>query len=336
MPLFRRRDDSETANGPAGLRGLLRGRSAPDTTAADPACGDAELSALRTAAAAGDWATLRGGLTGVHDSADLTWMLAVVSETPGVEAWIPAAVAAEPDSALPLLLSGARQIAWAWEARTSARAKYVSEEQWKTFHERLETAEAQLYEVAEREPQWLAPWYFLQISARGASLGADIGRYRFEAALRRRPDHLGSHRQRLQQVCAKWGGSHEEMHDFARTAMLSAPEGSPLGELVALAHLEHWLDLDPGDDRAYILRQDVRDELHEAADRSIRHPAYARPRGWKSALNTFAMVFHLSGQPRAADLLFRELGGTVTESPWNYLDNDPVKAYRAARRACAR
>ncbi|MFC9324252.1 hypothetical protein [Kitasatospora sp. NPDC057015] len=336
MPLFRRRTDGESAGGDGGLRGLFRGRAGSDASALDPAYGDQELAGLRARAAVGDWAAVRDGLSEVPDEADLTWLLAVLSEVPGIERWIPDAVAAEPDSALPLLLSGARQIAWAWEARTGARAKYVSEEQWKTFGERLAVAEEQLYEVAEREPQWLAPWYFLQISARGASLGPDVGRYRFDAAVRRRPGHLGSHRQRLQQVCAKWGGSHEQMHDFARTAMLSAPEGSPLGELVALAHLEHWLDLDSGADRAHMAGQAVRDQLHEAADRSIRHPDYQRPRGWKSAYNTFAMAFYVAGQPKAADLLFRELGGTVTEAPWHYLDRDPVQAYRTARDACAR
>ncbi|WP_051813880.1 hypothetical protein [Kitasatospora sp. MBT63] len=222
MPLFRRRTGSDTEGGPTGLWNRVTGRGAGRAPGAvhevDPALGDQELAVLRTRAAAGDWAAVRDGLTAAADPAELTWLLAMVSEVGGIERWLPEAVAAEPDSALPLLLSGARQVAWAWEARTRASAKYVSQEQWRTFHERLEVAEEQLYEVAEREPGWLGPWYFLQISGRGASLGADTVRYRFEAATRRHPGHLGSHRQQLQQSCAKWSGSHEEMHHFARTA----------------------------------------------------------------------------------------------------------------------
>ncbi|WP_263107120.1 hypothetical protein [Kitasatospora sp. DSM 101779] len=304
--------------------------------AVDPAYGDEGLRGLHARAAAGDWPAVRAGLDAVEDEADRTWLIAQLAETAGSETWLAAAVAAEPDDALPLLLAGARQVSWAWEARTGARAQHVSREQWQVFGERLEKAEEQLYAVAEREPGWLAPWYFLQISARGASLGPDVARYRFEAALRRRPDHLGSHRQRLQQLCRKWGGSHEEMHDFARTAMLAAPEGSPLGELVALAHVEHWLDLDSGDDRAYITRQAVRDQLHEAAERSVLHQAHVRGRGWRSAYNTFAMAFSLAGQPAAANLLFREIGDTVTEFPWAYLNADPVEAFRTCRTAAAR
>ncbi|MGK4578772.1 hypothetical protein [Kitasatospora sp. HPMI-4] len=302
----------------------------------DPACGDEELRLLLAQAAEGDWAALRPGLAAVEDASELTWLLSALSEVGGVEEWTAKAIADGPDDSPALLLSGARHVSWAWEARTGQRAAQVSEEQWRLFHERLEIAEEQLFEVAEREPEWLAPWYFLQISGRGASLGRDIGRYRFEAALRRRPGHLDSHRQRLQQLCAKWGGSHEEMHEFARDSMLSAPEGSPLGELVALAHLEHWLDLADGADHAYLTSRAVRSELHEAAERSVLHPAYGRPRGWQRAHNTFAMVFSLIDEPQTAHRLFQELDGVVTESPWYYLSGDPVDSYRGHRDLCAR
>ncbi|MCP2313879.1 hypothetical protein [Kitasatospora paracochleata] len=325
MPLLRRL----FGRGPAAAAAA----PAPEV---DPACGDAELRLMQAQAAAGDWAALRAGLSAVTDEADLTWLVAEVAETPGSEVWLAETVAAQPEDASALLLSGARQVSWAWEARTRARAQHVSREQWQVFGERLEAAEEQLYAAAEREPSWLAPWYFLQISGRGASLGPDVARYRFEAALRRRPDHLGSHRQRLQQLCPKWGGSREEMHEFARGAMLAAPEGSPLGELVALAHIEHWLELDQGDDRAYIGRKDVREQLHEAAERSVLHPAYRRGRGWQSAFNTFAMAFSIAGQPATAELLFRELDSTVTRFPWAYLNSSPGEAFRQCREAAAR
>ncbi|MBO1418192.1 hypothetical protein J0670_26740 [Streptomyces sp. FH025] len=275
-----------------------------------------------------------GGADGA-DGAELTWLVGAISDVPGVEQWTARAIADAPDDALPLLLSGARHVNWAWEARTGARAKHVTEEQWKLFHERLEVAEEQLLEAAEREPGWLAPWYFLQISARGASLGPEVATARFEAAVRRTPGHPGSHRQRLQQLCAKWGGSHDEMHEFARSAMLAAPEGSPLGELVVLAHLERWLDLPDGEDRAYLSSPTVLAELQEAAFRSVLHPDFVPARGWQASFNTFAMAFSLADQRKTARLLFDALDGFVTESPWHYLSGDPVKAFRAHRDRCA-
>jgi hypothetical protein len=317
------------------FRWRSRNRSVPP--AVDPACGNETLALMLRQAGAGDWPALRASLTAVQDPSELTWLLAGVSSVGGIEEWIPEAVAGEPDSALPLLLSGARQVAWAWEARTGARAQHVSEEQWKVFGQRLELAEEQLFEVAEREPEWLAPWYFLQISGRGASVDREAGRVRFEAAVRRCPGHLGSHRQRLQQLCAKWGGSHEQMHAFARSSMLAAPAGSPLGELVALGHLERWLDLPSGADHAYLRSPDVLAELHEALGRSILHPDYVRPADWKSAYNTFAMVFGLVGEKWTARQLFEAIDGTVTSSPWQYLNgDDPAKAFTALRDSCAR
>ncbi|PYC70207.1 hypothetical protein C7C46_27425 [Streptomyces tateyamensis] len=317
------------------MRRLL-GRLRPGARlAVDPACGDPLLAELRAAAGGGDWAAVRAGLARAGDQGDLTTMVAQVADVAGVEEWIPQAVAAEPDSALPLLVSGARQVSWAWEARSGSRAQYVTREQWQLFHQRLETAEEQLYQVAEREPEWLGPWYFLQISGRGESLDKEAATYRFEAAVRRFPGHPASHRQRLQQLCRKWGGSHEQMHEFARSSMLGAPEGSQLGELVALAHLEHWLDLERGADAGHITSQPVRLQLAEAAQRSVLHPGYVRGRGWAATHNTFAMVLSLAGERNLARAVFAQLGDTVTKSPWDYLSKDPVEAFRLARKECA-
>ncbi|MFJ8621339.1 hypothetical protein ACIRD3_00665 [Kitasatospora sp. NPDC093550] len=346
MPLFRRRPGGEGAQDRAGRRGFGFGRRSAGSAGAsgavrgaeprlDPALGDEAVRLVLGHAAAGDWAALRPALAAVEDGAELTHLAGAIADVPGVEEWTARVLAEAPDDTVALLVSGARQVTWAWEARTGARAKHVGEEQWKLFHQRLEAAEEQLLEVAEREPSWLAPWYFLQISARGASLGREIADCRFEAAVRRAPGHPGTHRQRLQQLCAKWGGSHEEMHAFARSAMLAEPEGGHLGELVAVAHLEHWLDLPDGEDHAYLTSPTVLAELQEAAFRSVLHPDFVPVRGWQGAFNTFAMAFSLADQRKTARLLFDALDGVVTESPWHYLAGDPVKVFRVHRDRCA-
>ncbi|MGW3075331.1 MULTISPECIES: hypothetical protein [unclassified Kitasatospora] len=341
MPLFRRRSGGEGAQDRAGRRGFGFGRRGTGSPAAagggeprlDPTYGDETARLALRQAAAGDWPALRPVLAAA-DGADLSFLVGAISDVPRVEQWTARALADTPDDALLLVLSGARHVVWAWEARTGARAKDVTEERWKVFHERLDTAEEQLLEAAEREPSWHAPWSFLQTSAMGASLGADVATVRFEAAVRRAPGNVGSHRARLQQLSAKWGGSHEEMHEFARTAMLAAPEGSQLGELVALAHLEHWLALPDGEDRAYLTSPAVVGELQEAAFRSVLHPDFTPVRGWQTSFNAFAMAFSLADQPKTARLLFEALDGFVTKAPWHYLSRDPVKAFRAHRDRC--
>ncbi|MFJ6619234.1 hypothetical protein ACIQOW_16840 [Kitasatospora sp. NPDC091335] len=343
MPLFRRRSGGEGAQDRAGWRGFgfgRRGAGSPEAAGGaaprlDPAHGDESVRLALSQAAAGDWAALRPALAAAEDGPALTFLAGAIADVRGVEEWTGRALADTPEDPYALLLSGARHVTWAWEARSRAQAKHVGEEQWKLFHQRLDVAEERLLAAAEHEPSWLAPWYFLQISARGASLDPEVATCRFEAAVRRAPGHPDSHRQRLQQLCAKWGGSHEEMHAFARSAMLAAPEGSELGELVALAHLEHWLDLPDGEDRAHLTSPAVVAELQEAAFRSVLHPDFRQVRGWQGSFNTFAMVFSLAGQRKTARLLFDALDGAVTESPWHYLAGDPAKTFRAHRDRCA-
>jgi hypothetical protein len=339
MPLFRRRSRSGTAE--SGTPAAVPVQPVPAQPAGpvpkvDRSFGDAGLALMSSQALAGDWPKLREGLTAITDPSELTWVLTALADVSGVEQWVPQAVADEPESALPLLLSGARQVAWAWEARTRKQASMVSQDQWKVFLARLETAEEQLLEVAEREPDWLAPWYFLQNSGRGASLDREVCRYRFEAAVRRCPGHLASYKVRLQQLSAKWGGSNELMHDFARTSTHAHPEGSPLGELVAIGHLEHWLELDGGPaGRAYLTEPQVAAELREAAERSVLHPDYPRPRGWTAAFNTFAMALSLADQRETAHRLFQALDGTVTVFPWNYLGGKPAERFATYQARCA-
>ncbi|MEU6934296.1 hypothetical protein [Streptomyces sp. NPDC046385] len=299
--------------------------------------GDPDVPRVRAAAEAADWPTVRAVLEARPESADRTELLWAVAETAGVEQWIAPVLEAEPDAPLPRLVAGIRHITWGWEARTDALAKHVSREQFEVFHARLRQAEQWLYEVAEREPGWSSPWYGLQITGRGLQVGQAVARRRFEATVRRSPYHLGAHQQQLQQVCAKWSGSHEEMHAFARTAAFGAPGGTLLGQLVPYAHIEHWVSLDEGADATYIRGSEVAASLNEAADHSYRHPDFARGRGWLPLVNTFAMAFSLAGDRAGARECFEAAEGRVTESPWYYLNgSDPAAAYRKMRSAAGR
>ncbi|WP_299538029.1 hypothetical protein [uncultured Streptomyces sp.] len=292
---------------------------------------DPELARVRAAATDRKWPAMRAQLSEADPGTQLSRLVGHAADVTGLEKWFDQVVAAEPDSALTLLVSGARRVSWGWEARTALRAQHVSREQFRTFHERLRLAEEQLYAAAEREPEWVAPWYFLQMSGRGLEVGQEVARRRFEAAVRRAPRHLGAHQQQLQQICAKWGGSHEEMHAFARAAMLDDVPGGPLGSLVAIAHLEHRGELDGAEEAAYLRAPEVVASLHEAADRSIRHPSYGRPPGWTHTYNVFAMAFALAGEKKAAAELFDTLDGRVTEFPWQYIDGDAARAFRTWR-----
>ncbi|RNL73975.1 hypothetical protein EBF04_02140 [Streptomyces sp. I6] len=299
--------------------------------------GDPDAGRVREAAAAADWAAVRDLLEGRPESRDRTVLLWVVGDTAGVERWIGDVLKTEPESALALTVAGIRYVRWGWEARTSARAKDVSREQFEVFHSRLRQAEEWLYEAAELEPGWTSPWHVLQVTGRGLQVGQVTARRRFEAAVRRHPYHLGAHTQQLQQVCEKWGGSHEEMHAFARESVFNAPGGTPLGRLVPDAHIEEWLSLDSGPDAAYMRRPEVVESLRRAADHSYRHPDFVHEGSSLGLLNSFAMAFSLAGDRAGARECFQATQGRVTESPWRYLNgSDPVAAYRKHRSAAGR
>ncbi|MFE1579609.1 hypothetical protein [Streptomyces fradiae] len=299
--------------------------------------GDPDVARMRAAAAAADWPAVRDLLEARPESEDRTGLLWAVGETAGVERWITDVLTAEPESALARTVAGIRYVSWGWEARTAARAKDVSRSQFEVFHSRLRQAEEWLYEAAELEPDWTSPWYVLQITGRGLEVGQVTARRRFEATVRRHPYHLGAHTQQLQQICEKWGGSHEEMHAFARESVFKAPGGTPLGRLVPDAHIEEWLSLDSGPDAAYMRRPEVAQSLRQAADHSYRHPDFVHEGPWLGLLNSFAMAFSLAGDRTGARECFQATQGRVTESPWDYLNaSDPVAAYRKHRSAAGR
>lgn len=312
--------------------GKLRGRGIP---VVDRSFGDRRLARMQDAALRGGaerWAEVRAPLAAARGPEDLTFLVEGLQDVSGVERWTADVLAAHPDDTLALLVSGARHVGWAWQARGESWASSVPESQWDLFQERLKVAEDQLLAVAEREPGWAAPWYFLLACGRGMQVDAEVAERRFEEARRRAPGDVAAYSQRLQQLCRKWGGSHEQMFAFARETARSAPDGSGLGRLVAMAHLEMWADSGGGETSPVLRDPAVVRELHAAAALSVHHPAFVRERDWAVGVNTFAMAFALAGEDAAARVMFRSAGKNVTRTPWRYLNaQSPVASFLAWR-----
>ena len=295
-----------------------------------PGDGDPVLVGLLDAAKAKDWPAIRATLAG-FGGFDLSSLAAnLCHQSPQMDEWMPDAVGDGAGDALARFILGARKVERGWEIRTGARATQVSQDQFAAFHAHLREAEEYLYDAVALDRASAGPWYYLLMSARGLQAGLPVTKRRFEALVTRSPGHVGAHRQMLQSLCRKWSGSHEQMHAFATEAM-RGPHGLHLGEIVAIAHLEHWLDLKPEERQPYISSQPVRTELLEAADRSIFDPDYAMPRAPYQALNHFALLFALAGLYEQSRAAFQATGGVVTKSPWNYFNADPVAAYAKRR-----
>ncbi|MFF5788987.1 hypothetical protein ACFY8P_28955 [Streptomyces sp. NPDC012693] len=294
------------------------------------ALGDTRVLALVEAADAGDWEAVKAALAPFDLGRDHQ-VLGELADMDGVQDWIGRAVEGDKEHrATALLISGARHITWGWEARTAARAVDVTQEQWRVFHERLEIAEDQLFEAAELRPEWVTPWRRLLTSGRGMSLGSAVNETRLDAALRRDPLDLETHLEWLSQLQPRWGGEPGEAMAFARDAFARAPQGHRLGCVIAMAHIENWVESDRSDcldDPA------IRTELRKAADHSILHPDHQRAPGWQHDFNTFAMALSLADERHTVRRVFQALDGAYTSWPWTYFAEPEKQFAKAQRRA---
>ncbi|MFD8965842.1 hypothetical protein ACFV0C_12705 [Streptomyces sp. NPDC059568] len=292
------------------------------------ALGDRRVLALVESADAGDWQAVKAGLTSFDLGRDHD-VLGELADCSGVEDWIGRAVEEDKEHrATALLISGARHITWGWEARTSKRAKDVTREQWRVFHERLRIAEEQLFEAAELRPEWVTPWRQLLTSGRGMSLGPAVNETRLDAALRRDPLDLETHIDWLSQLQPRWGGEPGEGLAFARDALARAPQGHRLGCVIAMAHIEEWVESDSGD---CLETPEIQAELRAAADHSILHPAYERRPGWQHDFNMFAMALSLADERHTVRRVFQALDGAYTRWPWTYFA-EPEEQFARRRR----
>jgi hypothetical protein len=275
-----------------------------------------------------DWPTARGILARTDHPDDRAFLLDTCGSVFGVQNWIEPVAADDP---LAQLVRGCHAVAWAWKARGGLRATYTQADQFKVFFERLRIAESSLYDVISRDPDEAAAWAFLVRTARGLQLPLADGEFRFRQAIERHRTHLKAHEEWMQTLCAKWSGSEEWMHQFARDAATRGGDGSMLHSLVALAHLEAMTDRSGQAATHYISRPDVRQDLRTAAGLSIWHPAAERRPGWPVYFNTFALAFSATGDLPAAAAVFEQLGDNITAYPWVYLPGDPAKSFTTAR-----
>ncbi|MFK3983338.1 hypothetical protein ACI2K4_23520 [Micromonospora sp. NPDC050397] len=295
----------------------------------DPAAAYPELVSFRAALRGGDWDGVRA-LADAQDPAGRTRLIALAADHEEAGPLPRQRLAADPADTLAGALLGARLVMEAWEVRSSRQAQFVSQARFARFHEILRDAERVLIDAAAYDPTDAAVWTHRMPTARGLQLGLSEARRRYDRLAEHHPHHLPAQSHLLQQLAPKWGGTLEAMHDFARTEMLAAPEGAPNAVLVVEAHLEQWMQLSAGERNSYLTRTEVREQIREAAARSVQHPSYRRTVGWVQVENYFAFMFGMIGDDVAAARQFAAIGHLASESPWHYL-GDPLTVFAQRR-----
>ncbi|MGI5488518.1 hypothetical protein [Microtetraspora malaysiensis] len=283
-----------------------------------PSTGDPAGDRLWQALARRDPRSARDIFEEVSDPDDLAFYVNVCADVPGMRKWVGEWSKMQPDWAVPLLVKGVCGIRWALQAWEPSGGRFFR------YLRRLETAEDCFTAVVTRDPDNTTAWSYLVGTSFRRELPLAETRRRFAEAVARHPLHLHAHDEMLRGLSPRWGGNEEEMFDFARATVATAPPGSPLGRLVARAHLEHWFGERMPD--GYLKRPDVLAELRAAADRSVRDPTYRRRPGWPITDNLFAYVFVMAEDYTAARELFGMIGDLVTAYPWSH-HGDPVTAY---------
>jgi hypothetical protein len=301
----------------------------PPEPVTDPTQGDPGAAAFRDAVATGDWPAVRAVLAATLDPDEQFLLAAIAAEVDGSEAWLPDAIRADLRSPWPLTLYGYRMVTLAWRARTAARARFVSREQFAVFHDRLRIAEDSFQEAVRLDPGNVPALAELLVTARGLGMGQAEAWRRFERVTHRAPHHRAAHGQMLQQLAPKWGGSLERMHAFALDSTNAAPPGDPLGFLVVDAHFEQRLQ--DGGGLSYLRSEPVRESVRAAARRSVLHPDYVRRRDWPRAHNAFAAIFAVQERFDLAAGQFKLIGTRMTDFPWIYLHEDDKLAFRGWR-----
>lgn len=320
-------------------------KAAPPTAAAQPQRqgppvedlgGDAIAYHFRAELAAGRWQEFHDFLESSREWDSRAFYVARLSKISGRPGWLDEWSAARPASPLPVLFRGAHGIHWAWEVRGMRRANTVQSDAWPVFFARLTDADRDLAQAAGLDDVDPTPHALGIRVALGLSLPqAERGR-RFNEAVRRHPWHREAHTLMIQALSLKWSGSHEAMFEFARWASAHAPEGHSVHKVIAMAHLERWLELarepDGGEERqrAYFLGELVREEVYRAAYRSVRSASYATSLYAPADRNVFAMCFALMRDYGAQLEQMRLIGPLIQAIPWQY-QGDPGLVYEQAR-----
>jgi len=226
-----------------------------------------------------------------------------------------------------LLWLGATLITEAWEIRGDGWAHTIRDDRLRLFTARLREARDPLMAAAKLAPADATPWVELQRYARGMQLDPAQRDLVWLEATKRCPTSYPAHCARLQTLALKWGGSHEEMFEFARDTVAKAPPGSPLAAMLPLAHAEYLLKegdrfIEEGSTWAYVrlharhFRGPFRDEVLAAESKwgqSNRVRAYD-----KEAHNLFGWAMLEAGEHERARKHLAFVGNRPSALPWSY------------------
>ncbi len=237
-----------------------------------------------------------------------------------------------PDSYIPYLFAGSFQAGRARDIHAGRRSNDIEESEWDEIQHFSELAKQYLKKALGKKQ-------FDSIISipLGRSLGwsgqNDLTDAVFKYGAKDKKNFIVFNI-RLIGLTQKWGGSHDQMFDFARHYSSGSAAGDLHG-LIAGAHIERWFWSDAFADepeiaQSYFKEQSVIDELclhYEDLKQTRTEDVFSY-----LAVNRFAVCFYLSNQKAQLHDALSFLGGNVTKMPWCWTDEGTLGGLRAAHK----
>ena len=293
-----------------------------------------ELASLQQQAANGDFAGLRQFLARAQKARD--WQdeyFALDLIAPFVKPGsLDPICAAEPNAADLHLVRGAHLFDLVSKSRGTKTADRTSEKQIAQAGEYLKAAISSLHRTIQLSPGDPTPHVF---AMRCLQVFSDLDKnlhQAYQAAIQVAPDFVPAHFIMVNARSQKWGGSHEQSLQVARSAMSQAQPGSDAPACLFLAHILVWqhavlFEKDRKRADAYAAGK-VTQELKDAFDRWMR-PPYAVRRSSIPYFHHAAYWYYQTGDRAQLQQALARTAGRPWVKAWSFA-GDPGKTYASA------
>lgn len=294
-----------------------------------------EAASLQQQVAHGDFARLRQFLAHAQKACDWQdeyFVLDLIAPfvKPGS---LDSICAAEPNAADVSLIRGAHCFDLVTKSRGTKTADRITEQQMVQAGEHIKAATSSLRRAIQLAPTDPTPHVF---AMRCFQVFSDLHKHLHQAyqqAIQLAPDFVPAHFVMVNAQSQKWGGSHGQSLQVARSAISHSQAGSDAAACLFLAHILVWqhailFQKDGKRAAAYLADAKVTQELNDAFDRWTL-PPYASRRSSLPYLHHAAYWYYQGGdRPRLQQALART-AGKGWDRAWAFA-GDPATTYASA------
>ena len=286
--------------------------------------GGAEAAQLKQHLQRGDLSGLRRLLAHTNEQRDwqdryfMLDLLAPFILSPSLET----ALASEPNAADLMLLRGVLYFDLLSKARGVKTADKVTEQQVQSAAQHIKTTVADLRRAMQLNPQDPTPYVFTMRSLQVFSEHQQYAQETYQKAVQLVPDFLPAHWARINSRSEKWGGSHAESLQLARSVAAAAKPGSDTPACLFYAHLLVWQfakAFDKNEKRAatYLKDRAIQQELTTAFDRWMQPPYQPRRSSVLYLQHAAHWFYRVEDRERLARAL-THCNGAFFSSAWSF------------------